>query len=117
MLTPVGKISAAGVIIRAIHGTDQEQLDAVAELDRRGLWLTGYQKRQAGLCDLVAARREYFRLYCEDVRAHPECFKASVRDDPRAAAASVIDGLNLAETKTMLRDLREEIRTVRDATG
>jgi len=37
------------VIIRAIHESGTKQVSALAELDRRGLWLSDEQKRQAGL--------------------------------------------------------------------
>lgn len=37
------------VIIRAIHERGESQKQALAELDRRGLWLSPEQRRQAGL--------------------------------------------------------------------
>ena len=50
-LTPVREIPAYAVIIRAIHERGATQDEAVAELYRRGLWLTTDQRRQAGLSD------------------------------------------------------------------
>lgn len=37
------------VIIQAIHERGARQQRALSELDRRGLWLSAEQKRQAGL--------------------------------------------------------------------
>ena len=37
------------VISRAIHTRGAEQLEALDELERRGLWLTGLQRGAAGL--------------------------------------------------------------------
>ena len=48
-LTPVETIPAFAVILRAIWTRGEDQQDALAELDRRGLWLTAEQKKQAGL--------------------------------------------------------------------
>jgi len=48
-LTPVREIPAYAVIIRAIHERGRTQKEALAELDRRGLWLTEEQKRQAAM--------------------------------------------------------------------
>jgi len=50
-LTPVDKIESFAVIIRAIHERGDVQAEALAELDRRGLWLTTEQRQQAGLSD------------------------------------------------------------------
>ena len=52
-LTPVTKIPAYAVIIRAIHERGPSQRDALAELDRRGLWLSDDQKRQAGVAHAI----------------------------------------------------------------
>ena len=48
-LHPVAELTAYAVIIRAIHERGHYQDEALAELDRRGLWLTLDQKVQAGL--------------------------------------------------------------------
>lgn len=48
-LDPVETIPAYAVIIRAIWERGPIQQEALAELDRRGLWLTDDQKLQAGL--------------------------------------------------------------------
>lgn len=48
ILRPVRDIPAYAVIIRAIHERGPAQADALAELERRGLWLSDAQKRQAG---------------------------------------------------------------------
>jgi hypothetical protein len=48
---PVQAIESYAVIIRAIHERGQTQAEALAELTRRGLWLTTDQRRQAGLSD------------------------------------------------------------------
>ena len=48
-LDPVESIPAYAVITRAIWERGETQRQAVAELQRRGLWLTTEQRRQAGL--------------------------------------------------------------------
>lgn len=48
-LHDVTKIPPYAVIIRAIWERGRVQAEALAELDRRGLWLTDDQKRQAGI--------------------------------------------------------------------
>jgi len=48
-LSPVREVSAAAVIIRCTTMRGPDQAEALAELDRRGLWLSDYQRRQAGL--------------------------------------------------------------------
>jgi hypothetical protein len=48
-LTPVEKIPAYAVIIRATWERGETQADALAELARRGLWLSADQRKQAGL--------------------------------------------------------------------
>lgn len=48
-LTPVADISSAAVIIRACWERGKVQQEALAELSRRGLWLTADQKAFAGL--------------------------------------------------------------------
>jgi phage terminase large subunit GpA-like protein len=49
IMTPVKKIPAYAVIIRAIHCRGHLQTEALTELDRRGLWLAEHQKIAAGL--------------------------------------------------------------------
>lgn len=48
-LTPVDQIPAFAVIVRCCWCRGQDQADALAELERRRLWLSDDQKRQAGL--------------------------------------------------------------------
>lgn len=48
-LTPVDRIPSYAVIIRAVHERGAVQYEALAELKRRGLWLSAEQKRQAGI--------------------------------------------------------------------
>lgn len=48
-LTPVRGNKSWIVIIRAISCRGQDQRDAIAEMKRRGLWLTEDQQVQAGL--------------------------------------------------------------------
>lgn len=48
-LTPVREIPAYAVIIRAIHERGRAQKEALAELHRRGLYLSEDQKRQAAM--------------------------------------------------------------------
>jgi len=45
----ITKAESYAVIIRAIHERGESQLIALAELDRRGLWLAHEQRTQAGL--------------------------------------------------------------------
>lgn len=47
-LEPVETIPAYAVIIRAIHERGPAQEEALAELRRRGLWLSAEQQQQAG---------------------------------------------------------------------
>lgn len=49
VLTPVDQIEGYAIIIRAIHSRGPAQQEALAELERRGLWLAPEQKQQAGL--------------------------------------------------------------------
>lgn len=51
-LTPVKIIPPYAVIIRAIWERGEVQSEALAELERRGLWLNEEQKAQAGLKEL-----------------------------------------------------------------
>lgn len=51
VLTPVRDIPTYAVIIRSIHERGPTQDEALAELTRRGTWLTTEQRRQAGLSD------------------------------------------------------------------
>jgi len=48
-LTSVREIPAYAVIIRAVHERGRTQREAFSELERRGLWLSPDQKRQASL--------------------------------------------------------------------
>lgn len=48
-LTPVREIPHYAVIIRCIHERGETQIEALAELRRRGLWLSEEQKITAGL--------------------------------------------------------------------
>ena len=48
-LTPVAKIPNYAVIIRSIHERGGTQKDALAELDRRGLYLSSDQRVQANI--------------------------------------------------------------------
>lgn len=48
-LTPVADIPNFAVIIRAIHERGPTQQEAIAELARRGLWLSPDQKITAGV--------------------------------------------------------------------
>jgi hypothetical protein len=48
-LTPVAKIPTYACIIRAIHMRGRDQKEALAELHKRGSWLTPEQRQQAGL--------------------------------------------------------------------
>lgn len=50
-LAPVRNIPSYAVIIRAIHERDTIQAEALAELYRRGLWLSVEQRTQAGLSE------------------------------------------------------------------
>ena len=43
------KLQSYMVILRAIHERGEPQRTALAELARRGLWLTDAQRREAGL--------------------------------------------------------------------
>jgi hypothetical protein len=57
-LKPISEIENSAVLIRAIYEHGPHQLEAVAELNRRGLWLTDEQKRQAGLTWLDRVERK-----------------------------------------------------------
>jgi hypothetical protein len=61
-LMPVQQISGSAVIIRAIHERGKKQKEALAELDRRGLYLSSDQKRQAALSP-TALTRELLKAY------------------------------------------------------
>lgn len=54
-LAPVRDLASWQVIIRAVWTTGQDQVDAMNELDRRGLWLSDAQRKQAGLPPVVKA--------------------------------------------------------------
>jgi hypothetical protein len=78
-LDPVTEIEAYAVIIRACWCRGPDQADALAELKRRGLWLTDEQRLKAGLEDgtmkiakgdiaadldaLVPIRKDHHRRY------------------------------------------------------
>ncbi len=49
VLHHVEKIPSYAVIIRAIHERGEIQKAALREMERRGLWLSDEQKRQAGV--------------------------------------------------------------------
>jgi hypothetical protein len=49
VLVHPSKLLAYQVIIRAIHQRGEDQENCLAELARRGLWLTDDQRIQAGL--------------------------------------------------------------------
>lgn len=55
---------------------------------------------------------EFVALFVLDVREQPDCYKSRVRDNPEDSARSIIDGLDCADLKTMLRDLKAERRAV-----
>lgn len=67
-LTPVTDIPAYAVIIRCIHERGESQAEALAELDRRRLWLSDEQKIQAGLA-LAPPKTKRQRKTC------PACLK------------------------------------------
>jgi hypothetical protein len=48
-LTPVEELEGYQVIIRAIWTRGIDQQSALAELCRRGLWLSADQRKQAGI--------------------------------------------------------------------
>jgi hypothetical protein len=48
-LYPVQSIPNYAVILRAIHERGEVQQAAMKELERRGLWLSDEQKKEAGL--------------------------------------------------------------------
>lgn len=50
-LTPIAQIPAYAVIIRAMWERGSIQAEALAELERRGLWLDDAQRRQASITD------------------------------------------------------------------
>jgi hypothetical protein len=50
-LAPVTEIPSFAVIIRCCWERGATQQEALAELKRRGLWLSEDQKRQAGLIE------------------------------------------------------------------
>lgn len=62
--------------------------------------------------DLTAAQRAYVALFEQDVRNHPDAYKASVRADPGAYALQVIGDLDDADVRQFTRDLRAETRQV-----
>lgn len=55
-LKPVADLPAWAVIIRCIHTRGEDQQLALAELDRRRLWLSDEQREQAGLPPKPALR-------------------------------------------------------------
>ena len=61
---------------------------------------------------LIKARNEYVRLYVADISAHPEVYKDHVVAAPEENALEVIDGLDLHDTREMLKALKEELRAI-----
>ncbi len=51
-------------------------------------------------------------VYSRDIAANPTHYKAHVRDNPKAEAAKIIDGLDDDSIRHMLRSLRAEIRSI-----
>ena len=64
----------------------------------------------------MASRKEYIDLFTLDVRENPGAYKASVRADPWAAAATIIEDLSDREISRLTRDLRIERRQVEKLT-
>jgi hypothetical protein len=55
VLTKPRYLASWCLIIRCIHQRGEDQRNCLAELERRGLWLTEEQKVEAGLaCRIVA---------------------------------------------------------------
>lgn len=48
-MTDVKKIPAYAVITRALYESGEAQREAIKEMERRGLWLSDDQKKQAGV--------------------------------------------------------------------
>ena len=69
------------------------------------------------IAQLMPPSAMFIALYVSDIEAHPECYKASVRADPKAAAIRLIDGLDDNEVRQLTRDLRAEIATVERLTA
>ncbi len=66
---------------------------------------------------LTQARAAFIALYAQDVAAFPECYRAEVCANPRQHAEQLIDGLTLAGIRQLARDLRQEMRQVKQPTG
>ncbi len=66
---------------------------------------------------LAQARAAFIALYAQDVAANPDCYRADVCANPHQTAENLIDGLTLAEVRQFTRDLRQEMRQVRQLTG
>ena len=65
---------------------------------------------------LAQARAAFIALYAQDVAANPDCYRAEVCANPRQHAEQLIDGLTLAEVRQLTRDLRQEMRQVKQLT-
>ena len=50
-MTDLRKLQSYMVILRCIHERGEAQAQALAELARRGLWLTDAQRREAELAE------------------------------------------------------------------
>jgi len=55
-------------------------------------------------------REQYVRLYAQDVRAFPDCYKERIVNDPEGAARQTIEVLDDDEVRQCIRDLKEEQR-------
>lgn len=62
---------------------------------------------------MLQPRDEYIENFVADVYKHPDCYKLSVRADPREAAKRTIRGLDDSEIKQLIRDQKEEARELR----
>ena len=65
---------------------------------------------------LTQARAAFIALYAQDVAANPDCYKADVCANPGQHAEQLIDGLTLAGIRQLARDLRQEMRQVKQLT-
>lgn len=85
-LTPVSKIPAYAVIIRAIHERGDTQLEALRELRDRGLWLTVAQMKASGIWD-----KDWYNMFS----GHPvECIcfnNGGIWDDNCPVCAKGLD--------------------------
>ena len=51
ILLPVRSLPSCAVLLRAVWERGATQAEALAEIRRRGIWLTPQQRRDAGLSD------------------------------------------------------------------